>query len=93
VRNRHRDQFLLFAEQAEAHLTGPEQASWYERLEVEHENLRAALAWCEQTPEGVQAGLRMVAALWRFWEVRGHIAEGRALVTSPAGASGRGATH
>jgi tetratricopeptide (TPR) repeat protein len=82
VRDQHRDQFLAFAEKAEAHLTGPEQATWYERLEVEHENLRAALAWCEQTPESVPAGLRMVAALWRFWEVRGHIAEGRALVTS-----------
>jgi tetratricopeptide (TPR) repeat protein len=79
VRERHRDYFLHLAEEADTQLSGPEQARWYGRLETEHENLRAALAWCEQTAGGVRAGLRMVAALWRFWEVRGHIAEGRAL--------------
>jgi tetratricopeptide (TPR) repeat protein len=82
VRRRQRDHFLRLAEEAEGHLTGPEQARWYERLEAEHENLRLAIAWCERTPGDVQAGLRLAGALSRFWDVRGHIAEGRALVTS-----------
>jgi tetratricopeptide (TPR) repeat protein len=60
----------------------PEQAAWYERLEIEHDNLRAALEWSLADPDGAEAGLRLVGALGRFWEVRGHIAEGRALATS-----------
>jgi non-specific serine/threonine protein kinase len=82
VRDRHRDYFLAFAEEAEAQLTGSEQAAWYERLEMEHDNLRAALAWCQEASGGAAAGLRMVGALGRFWEVRGHTAEGRALTAS-----------
>jgi predicted negative regulator of RcsB-dependent stress response len=82
ARARHRDHFLAFAEAAEAKLTGPEQAAWYERLEIEHDNLRAALEWSLADPEGAEAGLRLVGALGRFWEVRGHIAEGWVLATS-----------
>lgn len=45
VRDRHRDWFLQFAEQAEPELSGPDQGAWLDRLEVELDNLRAALAW------------------------------------------------
>ncbi len=76
---RHRDGFLALAEEAEPHLTGPEQAVWYERLDTERDNLRAAIACCQEDPEGAEAGLRMVGALCRFWQVRGHVAEGRKL--------------
>ncbi|HLK60608.1 MAG TPA: tetratricopeptide repeat protein [Chthonomonadaceae bacterium] len=52
LRDRHRDYFLGLAEQAEPHQVGPEQAFWLERLECEHDNLRATLEWCLQTQEG-----------------------------------------
>jgi tetratricopeptide (TPR) repeat protein len=88
-RTRHRDHFLALAEKAEEHLRGHEQARWYERLETEYDNLRAALEWCLADPEGTESGLRLVGALWQFWEVRGgHIAEGRVLATSLLGQAG-----
>src|SRR5205823_7140008 len=67
VRGRHRDWFLALAEQAEPELRGPEQVVWLERLEREHDNLRAALAWSGAQGEG-EAGLRLGGALKRFWE-------------------------
>jgi predicted ATPase/DNA-binding SARP family transcriptional activator len=77
VRSRHRDWFLTLAEEAEPQLKGPDQAQWLLQLEMEHDNLRAALAWCEVDVEGAEAGLRMAGALWQFWNIRGHLSEGR----------------
>src|SRR5207253_2185630 len=45
-------------------------------LETEHDNLRAALRWAIDAPDAPVA-LRLVAALWRFWHLHGHLAEGR----------------
>lgn len=77
VRGRHRDFFLELAEQAEVHLRGPEQKTWLDRLETEHDNFRAALEWSKADAEGVEAGLRLAGALWWFWEVRGYWIEAR----------------
>ena len=78
IRGRHRDRFLAFAEEATAKLFGPEQAQWLDRLETEHDNLRAALEWCLADEQGgAEAGLRLAAALQQFWWSRGHLAEGR----------------
>jgi predicted ATPase/class 3 adenylate cyclase/Tfp pilus assembly protein PilF len=78
VRERHRDYFLALAEEAEAHIRGAQQAEWLQRLEQEHENLRAGLDWGlgEAEPAG---SLRLCGALQRFWITRGHFAEGREL--------------
>jgi predicted ATPase/DNA-binding CsgD family transcriptional regulator len=76
VRNRHANYLLELAEEAEPALAGPEQAAWLERLEVEHDNLRVALAWLTERGEA-ERGLRLAAALLRFWWFRGHLAEGR----------------
>jgi tetratricopeptide (TPR) repeat protein len=76
VRRRHALFFLELVERSEPELTGPEQVSWLERLESEHNNLRAALAWARERGE-IELGLRMAGTLWRFWEVRGHQSEGR----------------
>jgi tetratricopeptide (TPR) repeat protein len=75
-RQRHVSSFLALAEQAEPKLYSPEQSVWFARLEAEHGNLRAALEWLAAQGEAAQ-GLRLAGALWRFWEVRGHLAEGR----------------
>jgi predicted ATPase len=78
VQARHREFFLALAEQAEPELEGPEQSVWLERLEREHDNLRAALAACLAAEEGAVDGLRLAGALRRFWEVRNYFSEGRA---------------
>jgi predicted ATPase/DNA-binding SARP family transcriptional activator len=75
VRRRHQAFYLGLAEQAEAELSGDRQTFWMERLETEHENLRAALQWAlEDQPE---QALRLAGALSRFWEMHGHFTEGR----------------
>jgi non-specific serine/threonine protein kinase len=72
---RHRDYYLALSEAAEAALVGPGQATWLERLDAEHDNLRTALAWSiDREPE---SALRMSAALSAFWVERGHLTEGR----------------
>ncbi|MFQ5796400.1 MAG: tetratricopeptide repeat protein, partial [Candidatus Bipolaricaulia bacterium] len=53
-----------------------EQGEWLDRLETEHDNLRAALVHFEGSGE-VEAELRLGGALWRFWHMRGYLSEGR----------------
>ncbi len=76
VRRRHRDWFLALADRAESELLGPQQAAWLNRLEQEHDNLRAALDWSLGSG-AIEAALRLAGALWPFWEVRGYLGEGR----------------
>jgi predicted ATPase/transcriptional regulator with XRE-family HTH domain len=81
LRLAHAAYFLALAERAEPELTGPEATLWLDRLEREHDNLRAALGWARTGGQsGVETGLRLVAALWRFWWARGHVREGQAWV-------------
>ena len=68
--------FLELAERAQPYLAGPDQKSWLDRLEEDHDNLRAALDWFVANGESVLA-MRFVSALWRFWQIRGHLNEGR----------------
>ena len=79
LRRRHAAHFATFAERAEPGLIGPEQAAWLNRLEADHDNLRAAIDWCVSDSEHCDAetGLRLAAAAWRFWHIRGHLTEGR----------------
>ncbi len=76
MRQRHAAFFLALAEEAEPKLTGPEQKQWLDRLETEHDNLRAALRWLEES-RTVEAGWQLGGALWRFWSMRGYLREGR----------------
>jgi predicted ATPase/class 3 adenylate cyclase len=75
IRRRHADVFLALVDRAEPYLTGADQKTWLDRLEHEHGNLRAALAWAIEHQE--EKALRLAAALWRFWQMRGHLREGR----------------
>jgi predicted ATPase len=74
---RHATYFTDFAEAAEAELSGPGQASWLARLDLEHDNLRSALDRLDEMGEQL-AELRLAVGLGRFWYLRGHIAEGMA---------------
>ncbi|HLH30613.1 MAG TPA: tetratricopeptide repeat protein, partial [Terriglobia bacterium] len=80
--------FLNIVQQAEREFAGPAQIEWLERLEIEIENLRAALSWNVQDPEVATAQLNMALALSRFWLVRGYWEEGlanlRRMIASPA---------
>jgi predicted ATPase/serine/threonine protein kinase/Tfp pilus assembly protein PilF len=76
TRDAHARIFLALAERAEPELTGARQVEWLNRLEAEHDNLRAALACFEECGDGPSA-MRFGAAIWRFWLVRGHLADGR----------------
>ena len=76
VRRRHADFCLVLAEQAEPGLLGPEQREWLERLDAERDNIRAALSWALQAGEA-DVGLRIGYALWRYWQMRSHVPEGR----------------
>lgn len=73
---RHLDFYLEIAERARASEANADYAKWLGRLDVEHDNLRAALAW-SATPGGdVSKGLRLGTALSRFWRLRGQLGAG-----------------
>jgi predicted ATPase/DNA-binding CsgD family transcriptional regulator len=76
LRTAHTIYYLALAEHADPALKSPEQAIWLQRLEAEHENLRAALQWLLDRGAQEQA-LRLTGALWRFWRLRGYLSEGR----------------
>lgn len=75
--DRHLAYFLSLAETAEPHLQEAHSTAWLDRLQAEHDNLRAALSW-SLAGGSSEGGLRLAAALWVFWWVRGHTGEGRA---------------
>ncbi|MGH2521643.1 MAG: tetratricopeptide repeat protein, partial [Anaerolineales bacterium] len=76
IRARHLEFFLALAEEAEPSLRSGEQLACLNRLEFEHDNLRAALKWARGSGNW-DAGLRLAGALARFWYLRGHWREGR----------------
>jgi predicted ATPase/class 3 adenylate cyclase len=75
-RGRHLAYFVTLAEEAVPQLRGADQQTALDRLETEHDNVRAALSYA-RAPGAEFSGLRLVAALWFFWLLHGHLAEGR----------------
>jgi predicted ATPase len=67
---------LVLAEESTADGDRATATGWLDRLETEHDNLNAALSWLEET-KNAPWGLRMAIALFRFWEMREHLSEGR----------------
>jgi predicted ATPase/DNA-binding SARP family transcriptional activator len=76
VRQRHAEHYLALAEEAEPELRGARQVSWLKRLEKEQDNLRAAMSWLLRNGE-LEKAARLGWALWFFWWIHGHFAEGR----------------
>jgi len=81
IRRRHAGFFLDLAETVEPKLTGPGQARWLDTVELEHDNLRAALDWLSESGNAVMA-LRLGSSLWRFWQMRGFLHEARQRLTN-----------
>jgi predicted ATPase len=105
VRDRHLAWYLALAEEGAAGIKGQEQVTWLQRLELEHDNLRTALAWSVQsatrhTTESKghpferepEAGLRLAGALWWFWVQRGHLSEGLRWLEEALAAAGSAVT-
>ena len=78
ARRAHATYFLRLAEEAEQGIAGPQQATLLERLEREHDNLRATMQWStSHAEEGKDMALRLGGALRSFWYVRAYFSEGR----------------
>ena len=77
MRERHAAFFASLVAEAEPGLQGPEQAQWLERLEREHDNIRATLTFSKSRPDLCEQALGLVGAIGRFWTVRGYLSEGR----------------
>jgi predicted ATPase/DNA-binding SARP family transcriptional activator len=73
--DRHAEYYLRLAEEASPELSGPDQARWFDRLESEHDNLRAALAVLVDRSDAERAA-SLAASLWKFWQTRGFLTEG-----------------
>lgn len=77
VRRQHMLACLQLAQSAEPNLHSPRQQQWLNRLERENDNFHAALQWGLAEGGEPELGLQLVVALWQFWWMRAHIAEGR----------------
>jgi predicted ATPase/DNA-binding CsgD family transcriptional regulator len=76
ARRLHADYFLALGERASQELLGQTQRDWLDRLELEHDNLRAALGWLASSEDAKNFG-RLAVWLNRFWWIHGHLSEGR----------------
>ena len=74
LRDRHLAFYLALVEEAEPQLTGPDQGAWFERLALEQENVREALAFACESGDAERA-LMFSGTIWRFWWTRGQIDE------------------
>ncbi len=75
LRRAHAELFAGLVAQANPLLMASGKRQWLDRLELEHDNLRAALVWAIEQREA-ETALRMSAGLWRFWQMRGYLVEG-----------------
>jgi predicted ATPase/DNA-binding CsgD family transcriptional regulator len=75
LRRRHAAYFLSHAELAALNFASPSAPDWLQRLETDHNNLRASLRWALDEHDADTA-LRLSSAVWHFWYARGYLTEG-----------------
>ena len=75
LRSNHAEYFLALAEEADPHLQAADAGEWLNRLEDEHDNLRAALLW--SLAQEMETAARLAAAMRGFWIFHNHLTEGR----------------
>ncbi|MBA3375403.1 MAG: hypothetical protein H0U00_06255 [Actinobacteria bacterium] len=78
VRRRHAETYLALAAGMQPQLTGPRQRELLDRLQRDHDNLRAATEWAIGRDSRI--ALRLVGSMWRFWQMRGHLNEAEAVL-------------
>jgi predicted ATPase/class 3 adenylate cyclase len=76
IRSRHRDWYVALAARAAGELSGADQRRWVDRLEVEHDDIRAVLDRAVDEPDPPVA-IGLAFSMWRFWQKHGHLAEAR----------------
>jgi tetratricopeptide (TPR) repeat protein len=76
VYRRYAAYYLRLAEAAAPELQGPQQVPWLNRVEQEHDHIREVLRWAVDKRE-TETALRLGSAMWRFWNLRGYLYEGR----------------
>ncbi|HEY8777271.1 MAG TPA: BTAD domain-containing putative transcriptional regulator [Gaiellaceae bacterium] len=86
TRRRHLEHFVSLAEEAEPKLADRDQIAWFARLEDEHDNLRAALAFALESDDSSSA-LRLAVGVRRFWQIHGYLVEGRQALESALAAT------
>lgn len=79
IRDQHLTWAITLAESVEPSMTNDTHV--LDLLEVEHDNIRAALRWAIDSRQ-VDRGIRLAGTMWRFWFTRGYLSEGRAFLTS-----------
>lgn len=83
VHRAHFDYFYALAEEADPFLRGgSHQKRWLDLLELEHDNVRASLAWTLENPKRAASGLRMCGMFYRFWMLRGYLREANSWCTN-----------
>jgi predicted ATPase len=75
-RQRHAASVLAFVERGAGEVMGPDGGEWLDRYELERDNIRAAIAWALES-NATETALRLLAACWRYWQMRGYLAEAR----------------
>ena len=85
ARRRHARAFAALTEEAEGGIKGPAQARWFERLDADAENLRAATAWALADGD-TDTALRLAGGIVRFWAARGALTERREVLATALGA-------
>jgi predicted ATPase/class 3 adenylate cyclase len=85
IEARHRNWYIALAAQAAAELSGPGQRRWLDRLELEHDDIRAVLDRVVAAPDP-PAAIGLAFSMWRFWQKHGHLAEARRRLEAMAAA-------
>ena len=85
IQARHRDWYVVFAARAAAELSGADQRRWLDRLELEHDDVRAVLDRAVAAPDPPVA-IGLAFSMWRFWQKHGHLAEARRRLEAMAAA-------
>ena len=92
IKRVHAKYFLTLAEEAFPELIRANQLEWLERLEAEHDNMRAALSWALERKEA-ELVLKLGGALWLFWSMRGYYSEGRRWLEEALAMEGQGSSE
>jgi predicted ATPase len=81
VKDHHVKWYSNCAQEASGRFNGSDAREWLDRVELDQDNFRAALNWCQKS-DNKETGLRLCNALWRFWVIRGYMQEGITQITT-----------